>query len=113
MTDAAVPLALLAAHLLADFPLQTDRMARAKITDSATRFEHAAVHGVVTVALLLPIVSLPVGHILAAGLGITGLHSLIDRRRWAEPKEHFEAYPLAVDQTLHVCSLYVVAVVLL
>lgn len=100
----SITLALLTAHVLADFPLQSDRMARAKFDDRDIRAGHVLVHWTLTYLLLLPFV----GHLTAAGAAavIAVLHFAIDSRRWAEPKEGFEIYPVAVDQALHIASLY-------
>jgi len=107
----SVALALLAAHLIADFPLQTDTIAANKLTDSRIRLTHSAVHFFAVGLFLLPITT-PTRAIQAA-FGVFFMHYLIDTRRWAEPKENAEWYPMAVDQTMHVASLYLVSVIVL
>lgn len=106
-----IGLSLLAAHLIADFPLQTDQMAARKLDDSIVRAQHVAVHILVTFAALLLHVSPKMSLAAASTIGV--LHFAIDVRRWAEPKQGFEIYPIAVDQSLHVASLAVVGGVLL
>ena len=107
----SVALALLSAHLLADFPLQTDDMAADKLNCSIVRTAHVGVHSVLTLVCLALIVPVPVASTTA--LAVSAMHWLIDTRRWAKPKDGFELYPIAVDQSLHIASLFVVSVVLL
>lgn len=106
-------LALLAAHALADFPLQTDRMAAEKFNDAEARFGHAWIHLWVTCIVLWATPGISAQTALPAAVAVAVLHYAIDSRRWADPKPDFEAYPLAVDQTLHLVSLWVVSVVIL
>lgn len=44
--------ALLAAHMIADYPLQTDWMAENKHESSLALLAHSAIHGVVALAIL-------------------------------------------------------------
>lgn len=107
----SVALALLSAHLLADFPLQTDEMAAQKLDSVFMRVYHCSVHWMVTGLFLMVTMSdyqsIAIGVVL-----VTVAHFIIDTRRWAEPKDGFEAYPIAVDQSLHITSLFLVAVVI-
>jgi len=106
-------LAILAAHLAADFPLQTDRMAAEKFDNHMVRLSHVAVHGITLFAAVV----LATDASLETALGFASLgmlaHDQIDMRRWAEPKDGFEAYPVWVDQSLHVISLAALQVVVL
>lgn len=102
-----VGLALLASHALADFPLQTDRMAARKLDNRRVRAKHAGVHVAVTGAFLSVFAPFPVAAL--AGLAAGCLHFGVDSRRWAEPAGGSEAYPIAVDQSLHIASLFLVA----
>ncbi|MWG36553.1 DUF3307 domain-containing protein [Halomarina oriensis] len=97
-------LSLLAAHLLADFPLQSDRMAAEKLDDWGVRLDHVAVHAVTT-ALAVALTKGVDRRLPLFVAAVVTTHYGIDTRRWAGPKDGFEAYPLAVDQTLHVVAL--------
>jgi hypothetical protein len=99
---------LLALHLIADFPLQTDAMAQNKLGGGAYHLAHVAVHLSLYLVVLYPIYGLT-GVSLA--MFVAGCHGLIDTRRWAEPKDEFEDYPIWVDQSLHVASIAVAVVV--
>jgi len=107
----SVTLALLSAHLLADFPLQTDDMAANKLNDWRYRTFHVIAHVYLTAAFLLFVASLKAT--LAACLVIGVFHWVIDSRQWFEDGGLFDLYGLAVDQSLHVASLFVVSVVFL
>ena len=109
MNIGTLAFALLTAHALADFPLQTDNMAANKFDDAIVRGLHAWVHMLAVAVVLVPIWP---GH---AAVGMAALsvfvgHFLIDTRRWAEPKDGFKAYPIAVDQSLHLAWIFAVAV---
>jgi len=106
-----IGLALLSAHLLADFPYQTDRMADKKMDDHFVRFTHAWVHGMITF-LFTALVIEPMSALYISML-VLGAHWIIDSRRWVEPKDDFELYPVVVDQTMHVTSLFLIAVLVL
>jgi len=107
----SIALALLAAHLVADFPLQPNWMAAGKDRSLSVRAGHCTVHGGVALLFLLPVVPVPTA--VDAGVAVFVAHFVVDSLPRAEPGEHLEAYPLAVDQTLHVVSLYIVAVIAL
>jgi len=106
--------ALLVAHLLSDFVLQTDRFADAKRRGlaSGALLLHGAVTAACVAAVLLPLV--PAGAALATGLLLGGVHLGIDAgkialelRLWRE-----RGTPLAghlLDQALHVASLALAA----
>lgn len=101
-------LVLLACHMVADFPLQTDRMAANKISGGVWHVAHVGVHLVVYLAVFWPLYGTP--GVMAASF-LAGWHGLIDSRRWAEPKEGFEHYPIWVDQSLHVATIALTLVV--
>lgn len=107
-----VSLLYVAAHLLADFPLQTNTMASEKFDDSEVRMQHCTVH-----LLLYGFAGLLLGFgpILTTGIAVSiaTLHFVIDTRRWVAPKEEFEDYPIWVDQALHVASIALALVLLL
>lgn len=106
-------LALLAAHALADFPLQSDRMAEEKLESRSVRGEHCAVHALMTYFFLLPFVDFWTAS--AASSVVFSVHFVIDSRRWsvswAEPPPDW--LPIANDQALHLGSLWLVAAVVL
>lgn len=95
---------VLAAHAIADFPLQTDRMAAEKFDDWWVRYLHSSVHAICT----LPAAFLLFGgwfEPIAFAYILGWIHYAIDTRRWAPPKEGFEDYPVWVDQSLHIASI--------
>lgn len=105
-------LALLAAHALGDFPLQPTWMATEKFTSWEVRALHTLVHFFLAVIFLLPIIEFRWAWTAAAAVAV--LHFVIDSRRWvSEDAGGFDGYPMAVDQTLHLVSLYLVSVVIL
>lgn len=106
MAAEPVGLALLAAHMLADFPLQSDEMARNKLDDVFVRAIHSGVHGVASALMLTPFWGVSQATIVAAWVVVIS-HFIIDSRRWAEPKEGFEDYPIWVDQSLHIGCLVI------
>jgi len=106
-------LVILAGHLAGDFLLQTDRMAAEKFDDHKIRLVHSAVHGVMLSAAVYLAADATLVTALTFGWAGMLVHDLIDMRRWAEPKDGFEAYPIWVDQSLHIISLAVLQVVVL
>lgn len=101
----SVGLLLLSAHLVADFPLQSDIMAEEKLESAAVRAAHVTVHFV----LLLPVAVLAYDS-LAAQVVLVGTvvvtHWLIDMRRWFSPKEGWGMTWVYInDQILHLLSL--------
>lgn len=106
-----IGLLYLAAHLLADFVLQTDNMAVNKFDDSWVRLKHCGIHWIVYLCAGL-LVGFSGTLILSVATIIAVLHFIIDTRRWAEPKENFENYPIWVDQTLHTVSIAMVLILL-
>lgn len=99
---------LIAAHLVADFLFQTDRMAERKLHSARVRAAHAGIH----VLVFLPLVlwhardRLLHGLVFLLLLGLT--HFAIDSRRWASG-ERWAPKPILVDQTLHIVTLAVLA----
>jgi hypothetical protein len=96
---------ILAAHLLADFPFQTDWMARNKGDVTSAYFAHLAVHAIVTIPplyLLDPTWGPPIGAFVVL------FHGLIDIFETPfDPKSGFESYPIWCDQALHVATIAV------
>jgi hypothetical protein len=100
-----ISLYLLAAHMLGDFVLQSDRMAKAKLTDVWERTLH--------------VTGYTLGFIPFLGMaGITDwrnpaflgclwvTHFITDSRRWASP-DPWPPKPILVDQTIHLVTLAV------
>lgn len=120
---------LYAAHLTADYPLQTDHQATHKATCSAAGWRANLAHGATHVAIsalaltagtFLLGLPLTVPGALAALVWIGGTHSVIDRRwpvaRWMAVARQagFAQHGGAahVDQTAHVLVLVVAALFL-
>jgi len=90
---------LLLAHLFADFPLQTNRLARLKRTSLKGVFIHVLIYMVVTALLLhQPFRYWP----LILGLG--AIHFLIDAFKIVCTKLN-EVYCFILDQSLHLASV--------
>lgn len=123
---ATLSLLLYVAHLIADYPAQTDHQAAHKADPGASgwlaNLAHAGTHLVLSALALLAATALPGVHLplplAAAGLvWVTGTHAVIDRRwpvRWW--MEHtgqrgFLAHGGAahVDQTFHIAALITAA----
>lgn len=107
----SVSIALLAAHMVGDFILKTDDMAGRTRDEAWPRLKHVTVHFVTAAIALMPIVAVETATLAAAA--VMALHFIVDSLPLPEPKDDFEAYPMAVDQTLHVSSLAIVAVLYL
>ena len=108
MNVGSIAFALLAAHALGDFPLQLDWHAANKFDSAFVRFHHAGVHALLAMIAVVPFIT-TAGEVVLPGVGIFVAHFVIDTRRWAEPKDGFAGYPIAVDQSLHLASIYGVA----
>jgi hypothetical protein len=97
---------LLLAHLLADFPLQTDRMVMAKKHLPGLAI-HIGIHWVVMMLLFLPVIWIAWPFILV----VVMLHFSIDSFKnflgWKRPQFVIGSYIL--DQTLHMSSLLLVS----
>lgn len=107
----SVGLALLAAHALGDFPLQDDRMADAKLFNSLARAKHSLIHAGLVLLFTLPVAG---GEDAAAMCAfVAAAHFVIDSRRWAEPKEDKRWWPMAVDQSMHLASLWAASLVVI
>ncbi|MFI5769629.1 DUF3307 domain-containing protein [Streptomyces sp. NPDC051658] len=126
---AALFVLLYVAHLLADYPFQTDHQAGCKAEKSAAgwraNFVHAGTHVLVSavalvVGFLVLDLSLAVPAAVVALLWIGATHSIIDRRwlvlRWMERTGQVEFVKHGgaahVDQTAHVTALLIAALAL-
>jgi hypothetical protein len=108
---ATTALALISAHLIADFPLQTNWIAKNKLSSWKIRLIHVFIHYIVTFALIIPFLTVGKAHGIA--FFISSVHFFIDTRRWAEEKEGLKSYPIIVDQTMHIFTLYLSSLLLL
>ena len=102
-------LLVVSAHLVGDFVLQTGGMARRKFKSPLVRLKHVLTYSVpmALVAFYYWPADVAFYFVLSQAL----LHFLIDTQRWVKPKKNFEAYPIVVDQTLHLTSLALLLVV--
>lgn len=101
-------LAILAAHLVADFPLQTDKMAAQKFESWRVRAVHALVHAPFYLPAALLAFQSDLQAVIFTAIATAG-HFLVDTRRWGKPKDHAPWWPIAVDQTMHVTTLALAA----
>ena len=101
-------LVLLAAHVAGDFPLQSDRMVAEKFTSPIVRAGHVSTYSLPFIAATTILGwTRRTRLVFLAGNWLT--HYAIDTRRWAEPREGFEARPLWFDQAYHVIALALLA----
>jgi hypothetical protein len=108
-------LAILLAHLLGDFPLQTTSIVQAKSQGSRAYLVHGGIHFLVLTLCIATFVGLALlGSLrfwIAAGLYIV-LHLGIDRTKQGlvgTKKSADAASVFIVDQVLHVCTIVVLA----
>lgn len=96
---------LLTAHLIADFPLQPDWIAKTKVDNVSRRTIHVGVHAFINIPIawvLLPSIE----HQIAFLVWITVTHFIIDSRRWVEPKDGWGVkWVWCIDQIMHLTSL--------
>lgn len=105
--------ALLTAHLLADFPFQTDRVAAKKLDNPLIRGQHAITHATLALIFLIPIPKYTHTQVITGFIIIGVTHFIIDSKRWGHPidrKSHDEFWlALATDQAYHVAAIYYAA----
>ena len=96
---------VLGAHLIGDFPLQTDEMASKKFDSIKVRLKHIlAYHSAFTPLILF----IDIRH-LAMLLALSAIaHFLIDSKRWLKGKGNIPYFSLIVDQSLHIYSLGII-----
>ena len=108
-----LPFLLLAAHLIGDFLLQNDDMARNKASSTRACLSHIAAYST-PFLMLSAVTDLP----FLAFVAILAQHYAQDRYalhlRWMRffsqtPPDRWPTGPLAVDQAMHVSFLAVVA----
>lgn len=96
---------LVLAHLMADYPLQTDRMVLAK-KHLPGLLLHVGIHLVVMIVLFLPVIEVAWPYLLVVAFGhffIDAFKNFLGRKR---PRWVIRSYVL--DQTLHLISLILV-----
>lgn len=93
--------ALCFAHLVADYPLQTDWMAANKHSDRRALWLHSSVHGVVAAVAVVPFA--PLVDVLSVAVIVPLFHATTDARDM----------DIREDQTTHLCWCVVTATILL
>ena len=80
---------LLASHMIADYPLQTNWMAENKHSERDALLYHSCVHGLVAFVLIAPI---HIGTAAAVSVPFAAVHAIVDSRdlhiRW-DQTAHF------------------------
>lgn len=100
-----IALALLAAHMVGDYILQTGWMAANKLNHWWPRFIHVCLYTLCFWPVLMA-TELDGWH-TAQFLGLVWVtHFITDSRRWASDKQ-WCAKPIMVDQTIHITTLAV------
>jgi hypothetical protein len=103
---------LLASHLVADFPLQADWMAKQKQDSYLVLLSHLTVHATVLSAFLYTVSPLPLKTLGTVVAAVSAVHALIDTRRWVRPKDSWEQPMLWVwinDQVMHIVTIAVIS----
>lgn len=100
---AGLYLAMLAAHAVGDFLLQTQYMVEHKLEDPGVRARHVTVY----TAAFVPVAFLFRANTRRAALFLALVwttHFVTDSRRWA-PGDEWPALPIVVDQAIHLATL--------
>jgi len=103
---------LLASHLVADFPLQPNWMAKEKQDSYLVLLSHLTVHAIALSVFLYTISSLPLRTLGIVVTAVCAVHGLIDIRRWVRPKDSWEQPMLWVwinDQIMHIVTIAVIS----
>jgi len=109
----SIELLAISAHLIADFPLQPDWMAKSKTESGFVLAGHLIVHVLVLSAFLSVFTQVSSSTLLAIVGAITTAHGLIDSRRWVSPKESWSNPVIWVwlnDQIMHITTIAIVVV---
>ena len=101
-----IGLDLLAAHMLGDYVLQTNWMAKRKLSEWRVRLLHVLLYAI-PFALIAVLRADPPQSAAFVGLLIV-THFITDSRRWASG-EAWPPKPILVDQTIHLVTLAVLA----
>lgn len=94
--------ALVTAHMVADYPLQADHMAKRKHKDVDLLTAHAIVHTFVA-SILLFIVGVPYIQIFGVSIAYGVMHFMVDANN----------YNIQTDQTTHLIACFILALVLM
>jgi hypothetical protein len=103
-----VGLALVTAHLIADFPFQTDFIAEHKLDSFGVLLGHVMIHVLTMTAMLMIATDVTQGNFVMLVVAIAASHMVIDVRRWVEPKESWEnpdAWVWLNDQIMHITAI--------
>lgn len=100
---------ILFCHLIADYPLQTDAMVKAKKTFSGLVM-HVSVHLLTMVVVLCGVLGYDAGTGLSSAIAVAGFHMGIDHwknvlSRW---KPNWVTFIYLQDQVLHILSILLV-----
>ncbi len=99
------PLTLLAAHMVGDYILQSDRVAKTKLTDVGIRVWHVSLYTLCFIPSVL-LAHFPLMPACLFLLAVWITHFVVDSRRWASGKD-WAPKPILVDQALHLVTLAV------
>jgi hypothetical protein len=104
-----VGLWLLTAHLIGDFPLQPDWIAKHKTENKTRLYIHSMVHALLVIPIGWYLFPESVTQQFVFVFWIAGTHMTIDFRRWFDPKESWgdnaQLWVWLNDQILHLVSL--------
>lgn len=103
----AVGLWLVTAHLVGDFPLQPDWIARTKTENNTRLLLHVLVHAFLVTPIAWFLFT-EASRQITFVFWIAATHFMIDYRRWFDPKESWDNPIVWVwlnDQILHLVSL--------
>ena len=101
-----IPLWFIALHMLGDFVLQNNWMAKNKFTNSIALLLHVSVYSIPFFILGYLTLPIPLAFVMTSIIFI--LHTITDSDRWITNKEWPPGEILA-DQTLHALQLALIA----
>lgn len=96
---------LIAAHMVGDYILQSDEMARLKLTDSFVRFVHVTLYTIPMIIVALLHSTTPTS-VLFFSMFVWISHFMTDSKRWASG-DRWPPKPILVDQAIHLVTLAV------
>jgi hypothetical protein len=100
---------LLLTHLMADFPLQTNRIYDVKNKNAVGIIPHVAIYTVLNVVVLLPFLNSVYTWIAIVTLTI--IHTVIDRGKiiFVRSGQRDDLLHFAIDQVIHILSVWVIS----
>ena len=110
MQDSLIALGIIAAHLIGDFPLQTQWMAENKLKNIYARAVHVSVYSLPF--LVVAFVSLTIQQATVFLIVNWITHFIIDSKRWYVNKT-FSPGTIIADQAFHLMSLWIMLEVIL